>query len=583
MRHHDVQLRAPDFLGGGSSPVLLRRTDQRFVEGLFRDLSTEQGRALLSEDLELQTAADDAEVLYQPVHRAFHIVLVEAFCDAPGKPRVDPKKLMGAGVVIRRRLPTTTSARLAEAARRARRKDPKATLAPAARYGSPERWIRRGDRVEGWDALQGSEATEDPTANMRLPPSSGNPTIDAVLNTRRQIAEEATGGPVDETFARLFPVPPDICEELGATLLFGVVTPTEPVVRDTRSRRSASASAEGDAPYEDSTIRSLLPAWLRPSASTRSIPSDLRGQRFRVRDIGSGDLAELVVQRREGHHWTDFEVPAAWTPLSGAGVSDTQRFIRMLWQVHVQWGAKDATQDSSALRSAIAGIHLTLPDGSTTDALSWIATTARVFVEVDPGAEVTFPATWPAVTNESADAIHAGVKSALSAALRRFTRNEGRYDRPEARYMLKAFARVRSDDPDCPHQLVWTHETGLYRTARWFESGPEDAITPIIELPSLDRAFLQTLRPNITMKVPRSLFNFLQNNSPKDFLDGMAKNDTSGPELQWFCGFNISIIFIIAFMLLITFVYLLNIVFWWIFFFRICIPIPTGLFQSEES
>ena len=43
MIEHDVILRTPNFLGGGAAPAVLRRTDQRFVEGLFRDLKTDDG------------------------------------------------------------------------------------------------------------------------------------------------------------------------------------------------------------------------------------------------------------------------------------------------------------------------------------------------------------------------------------------------------------------------------------------------------------------------------------------------------------------------------------------------------------
>ena len=35
---HDVILRTPTFLGGGSAPAVLRRVDQRFVEGLLREV-----------------------------------------------------------------------------------------------------------------------------------------------------------------------------------------------------------------------------------------------------------------------------------------------------------------------------------------------------------------------------------------------------------------------------------------------------------------------------------------------------------------------------------------------------------------
>jgi len=170
-------------------------------------------------------------------------------------------------------------------------------------------------------------------------------------------------------------------------------------------------------------------------------------------------------------------------------------------------------------------------------------------------------------------AVVAGVKGALERRLAKMTRYEPRYGREEARYQLRAFARVKHHDR-CPGMLVWTEPTRRYRVARWFEGGPDEAAIPTIELPTLSRGFLKQLQPNVAIKVPRSMFNFTNNLDIQKVLDGDQKNDTSGPDFAWICGFNISIIFMIAFMLLISFVFMLNIVFWWVIFFRICIPLP---------
>jgi hypothetical protein len=60
-------------------------------------------------------------------------------------------------------------------------------------------------------------------------------------------------------------------------------------------------------------------------------------------------------------------------------------------------------------------------------------------------------------------------------------------------------------------------------------------------------------------------------------LDGNEPNAEDSFDLAFICSFSIQIIFIIAFMLLLIFVFVLNIVFWWIAFFRICFPIPKSL------
>src|SRR5262249_5591800 len=59
----------------------------------------------------------------------------------------------------------------------------------------------------------------------------------------------------------------------------------------------------------------------------------------------------------------------------------------------------------------------------------------------------------------------------------------------------------------------------------------------------------------------------------KDLGDGKLK-DESGFSLGEICSFSIPIITICAFVLLIVIVIALNIVFWWLPFFRLCFPIP---------
>jgi hypothetical protein len=52
---------------------------------------------------------------------------------------------------------------------------------------------------------------------------------------------------------------------------------------------------------------------------------------------------------------------------------------------------------------------------------------------------------------------------------------------------------------------------------------------------------------------------------------------SEGLGIAFICSFSIQIIFMIAFMLLLIFLIVLNIVFWWIAFFKICFPIPKSM------
>jgi len=60
-------------------------------------------------------------------------------------------------------------------------------------------------------------------------------------------------------------------------------------------------------------------------------------------------------------------------------------------------------------------------------------------------------------------------------------------------------------------------------------------------------------------------------------LTELQNNDLDTPSLDigMICSFSIPIITIVAFILLMIFVQLLNIIFWWLPFFKICFPVPS--------
>ena len=60
----------------------------------------------------------------------------------------------------------------------------------------------------------------------------------------------------------------------------------------------------------------------------------------------------------------------------------------------------------------------------------------------------------------------------------------------------------------------------------------------------------------------------------KDLIDGKAGPEDGSLNFSVICSFSIPIITICALILLMILVSLLNIVFWWKPFFKICFPVP---------
>jgi hypothetical protein len=147
---------------------------------------------------------------------------------------------------------------------------------------------------------------------------------------------------------------------------------------------------------------------------------------------------------------------------------------------------------------------------------------------------------------------------------------QGRFQDSTRLYTLRFFLRIKPEDPSCPTQLIWSCASEPFRIAAWYENGGRPH--PPIALP--DPSKLSALgKPNASFAVPAGLMNAMQGSS----LAGMLKGSGGGGgiTIDWICGFNIPLITICAFFVLNIFFSLLAIIFFWLPFFKICIPIPV--------
>ena len=107
--------------------------------------------------------------------------------------------------------------------------------------------------------------------------------------------------------------------------------------------------------------------------------------------------------------------------------------------------------------------------------------------------------------------------------------------------------------------------------AAWY--APSDAPPAVIPLPDvLDRNALKSLKPNVAFAVPKKLMDVLQGD-PKDLMEGKG-GGSSGVALDWICSFSLPIITLCAFIVLNIFLQLFDLIFRWLLFIKICIPIP---------
>ncbi len=136
--------------------------------------------------------------------------------------------------------------------------------------------------------------------------------------------------------------------------------------------------------------------------------------------------------------------------------------------------------------------------------------------------------------------------------------------------------------PQCDPQVqVVSQRSQPFQLAPFFDA---DAPARPVRIPlptDVSLAALRKFKKGVSFMISEAMNKKIAAFTGKE--KGLLKDPPDGlnpePEDGWafICSFSIQIIFIVAFFLLLMFVVILNFVFWWLPFFRICLPIPKKL------
>lgn len=505
------------------APLILARKEDDFVAGLLAQLKSEQPiehvRATVA------TARDRNGVLrlLQPVHRTFHVVAMEVACGIPGEPRLEGAKIESAGMVVRR------VSRVVDERRKTR-----------ARYAYSQAWLKTGAQVRGWVSLgSDDDAAQDPDPKRRPMPHAGPAAANDRLRTLLQGGTELA----TESSAPMFVAPPDVCASAKRTVIFGMIP--------TASVEAVDPPPAGSGPaFDDADLQAMIPAYLRSAPPSLG---PVAGLRFTYAEAAAREQLET---RGARSNW--------WL----------KNFLTMLRALVTQFRAFEDTPDGRGLVAELNRVSLPFAiEPKQRPAGDYLALAARLLVlEPDPDrtTRVDLPTSWPAfpadVVRRVSDRLGTLAERAYADVAPRTTR----FEDLSAHYQVTAYVRIKRDD-GCPPLLVWSKPSEPFSIAPWYENGGPPVS---VQMPDLTRDNIKQLRPNVSLKLPRRLFNFLNENDPKDLMDGKGKEGTT-IGLDWICGFNIPIITIVAFIVLFIFLNLLNIIFWWLPFIKICFPIPS--------
>jgi hypothetical protein len=199
----------------------------------------------------------------------------------------------------------------------------------------------------------------------------------------------------------------------------------------------------------------------------------------------------------------------------------------------------------------------------------------KILVEKDPdkSTSIVMPASWPTIKKSGKGASEQNIVTAIEACMLArwgdLSPAKGRFEDSDARYQLQAFVRVQ-DTPSCPPRTIWSDPTEAFEIVPWYESSGQPPVQ--VELPEINKDTLKNLKPNVAFKVPVSVQQFMDKINMDDLMAG--KSNKSDTRWGMICGFSIPIITLCAFIFLQIFLSLLNILFFWLPFIKICIPFP---------
>jgi hypothetical protein len=464
--------------------------------------------------------------LYQPVHRLLHVVLLQLNCNTLGSPRLDPTKILSAGVVIRRVVRIQGADRLDK---------------------PPSQWTRTADGQLSWVVPVSLPELQDPDPNQRPQPPSGQ------LQLNRLLASQALASATAEISTPAFVAPPAVCDASGRTLLFAVI-PT--------ASSEASTNGPPTPQYDPAAVRQMLPYLLRAGPHSAPAPDRQVDYRNMSDDFSSAQLGGLA--------------------------GPFLKFTAGLRLLHTVFGAFGDDQKARDLITALNGYSVHMLDGSDSTAVpmgSFYQQAAAALIDYDPMTDapptspLVMPHAWDPFSEQDAADILARLTALLQNRSSQVTAPSGRFQDPSRLYRLRVFVRIKGDMPGCPPLLVWSAPSAVFRIAAWHEGAGRTQ--PPVPLPDpFDPKFRKSVQPNCSFAVPARLMNAMQGTSLSGLTSG-AGPPAGGVALNWICGFNIPLITICAFFVLNIFLMLLNIVFFWLPLIKICIPFPASTSASQ--
>ena len=475
--------------------------------------------------------------LFQPVHRYVNVAMVHLNCDTIGSPPVDPRRILSAGMVLRRVYRTTDG-----------------NGNSTDQFHKHSAWVKDSTGRFSWKLLSANEEDLDPDPTKRPQLYSGQPDID------QQLAAAALANAFTESTTSAFAAPPATCAALHSTVVYGVIPTASSEVSDVPPPTPPTFDRQG--------LVSSLPSILRSKkySSQLSFPS---GGAIDYRWMSDDFLTSIYPPT------SSQSIPPTYTPNSQfTFFHDFATALRMLNSV---FNAFDPTSTQGAAILNILNRANVYYAGAPTPLGTFYQNAYNTLLSTQTlpltPASTSFPLpdSWGSLEHKDEKDLIQAMVNAVTPIAQKQVAPLGRFQDSSRYYKLRMFFRLKPESGTCPPSLVWSHYSIPFGIAPWHASGQRPHAP--IQLPDPTSQFLAGAKPNCSFQVPGSLMGAMQGTT----MSGLMNGSGGGPSLSlgWLCGFNIPLITICAFFVLNIFLSLLNIVFFWLPMIKICIPFPS--------
>jgi hypothetical protein len=555
---HSIQLRAP-FFSKEKGAELHRYFEPEFVNLFQQDL---QRHRLQNPQLAQWKTEDkfsrlkDYPVLRLPMHKSFYLVSCEVVCDRPGKPALDPQQIASAGFVIRR-----------------------------VNSQGEKSWMLEDDKALGWQSTP--TGLRDPDVNRRCcdTGAQGKPKVKLRGAVPPLPALTYTG----EQTHPLHPAKTWDAQGKCHTVLYGYIPLggtymlRQPVGKpakekaasaftvDSLNNFTATAAAQLPWPFgfkippqKNQVDQTWTNGCARPLEKGVPLPAFFEllkhlVNRYHLGENGMADNAALQTWAEKQH----FYLETAKNKLSTATFSDISRSgfagARRAGNFFT-WLSGHFSANPNPLVKYIADQEQRLEEGKSLEAIPGLGTYSFYITPADAQELRTL------LGQRVLDQVMGKVKE---IPLPKFSQDDSDI------YQIIPFVRLRNACGG--EEIVWADvqmRSEKFRVAAPFD--PNASRPSLIQMPSL-ADLRKGMAQGVSMLTPPDTFSLLNALNLKKGAseDVVPKGDVPQLGIQWICSFSLPVITLVAMILLMIMISLLNIIFFWLPWVRICLPFPS--------